>query len=195
MKQFGLLLTILTLLVVGSMNTWAETVTYTFTSESFADATQSWTATTAAYGFDESKGVQRTKGTAVATTKTEISNITKISISAVTTSRGVGTYSVKVGNSEVGSKSLSKQKFLSTYTLYEGTPISGKVAITMNCTTNSLYLKSVTIETSSTSCTTLATPTGLTVSDLTPTSAVLKWDAVSNAAKYQIITTPPHIRC
>lgn len=282
MKQFGLLLTILTLLAVGSMNTWAETVTYTFTSESFADATQSWTATTAAFGFDESKGVQRTKGTAVATTKTEISNITKISISAVTTSRGVGTYSVKVGNSEVGSKSLSKQKSLSTYTLYEGTPISGKVAITMNCTTNSLYLKSVTIETSSTSCiiptfkienktislseaetgeydmstnltinkggstgaityscdnldvavtggrfntldpgiytinatmaadvtyceatatftitvqaascTTLATPTGLTVSDLTPTSAVLKWDAVSNAAKYQIITTPP----
>ena len=153
MKQFRLLLTILTLLVVGSMTTWAETVTYTFTSESFADATQSWTATIAAFGFDESKGVQRTKGTAVATTKTEISNITKISISAVTTSRGVGTYSVKVGNSEVGSKSLSKQKSLSTYTLYEGTPISGKVAITMNCTTNSLYLKSVTIETSSTSCT------------------------------------------
>ena len=191
MKQFRLLLTILTLLAVGSMNTWAETVTYTFTSKSFADATQSWTATTTAFGFDELKGVQRTKGTAVATTKTEISNITKISISAATTSKGVGTYSVKVGDSEVGSKSLSKQSTLSTYTLYEGTPISGKVAITMNCTANSLYLKSVTIETSSTSCTTLATPTGLTVSDLTPTSAVLKWDAVSNAAKYQIITTPP----
>lgn len=51
-----------------------------------------------------------------------------------------------------------------------------------------------TITVQAASCTTLATPTGLTVSDLTPTSAVLKWDAVSNAAKYQIITTPPHIR-
>lgn len=156
MKQFGLLLTILTLLAVGSMNTWAETVTYTFTSKSFADATQSWTATTAAFGFDNSKGVQRTAGTAVATTKTEISNITKISISAATTNKGSGTYSVKVGDSEVGSKSLSKQSTLSTYTLYEGTPISGKVAITMNCTANSLYLKSVTIETTSASCTTPA---------------------------------------
>lgn len=48
-----------------------------------------------------------------------------------------------------------------------------------------------TITVQAASCTTLATPTGLTVSDLTPTSAVLKWDAVSNAAKYQIITTPP----
>lgn len=48
-----------------------------------------------------------------------------------------------------------------------------------------------TITVQAASCTTLATPTGLTVSDLTPTSAVLKWDAVSNAAKYQIFTTPP----
>lgn len=48
-----------------------------------------------------------------------------------------------------------------------------------------------TITVQAASCTTLATPTGLTVSDLTPTSAVLKWDAVSNAAKYQIITIPP----
>lgn len=48
-----------------------------------------------------------------------------------------------------------------------------------------------TITVQAASCTTLATPTGLTVSDLTPTSAVLKWDAVLNAAKYQIITTPP----
>lgn len=156
MKQFRLLFSILTLWVVGSITALAETVTYTFTDKSFADATQSWTATTAAYGFDDSKGVQRTEGTAVATTKTEISNITKISISAATTKKGVGTYSVKVGDSEVGSKSLSKQSTLSTYTLYEGTPISGKVAITMNCTANSLYLKSVTIETSSASCTTPA---------------------------------------
>ena len=74
------------------------------------------------------------------------------------------------------------------------TSVAGTYTINATMAADATYCEATTtftITVQAASCTTLATPTGLTVSDLTPTSAVLKWDAVSNAAKYQIITTPP----
>lgn len=74
------------------------------------------------------------------------------------------------------------------------TSVAGIYTINATMAADATYCEATTtfaITVQAASCTTLATPTGLTVSDLTPTSAVLKWDAVSNAAKYQIITTPP----
>lgn len=114
-----------------------------------------------------------------------------------------------ITSSSVNSITLSTSSDGSTYT-NAGTfdKSKGSQVVTLTSPTENLYYK-ITVDcqkgsnglitisgvkyyyTSASSCTTLATPTGLTVSDLTPTSAVLKWDAVSNAAKYQIITTPP----
>lgn len=74
------------------------------------------------------------------------------------------------------------------------TSVAGIYTINATMAADATYCEATTtfaITVQAASCTTLATPTGLTVSDLTPTSAVLKWDAVSNAAKYQIITPPP----
>ncbi len=120
------------------------TVTYTFTDENFADSTGSWSCTTAAFGFNDTKGIQRTKGTAEAITKSEYT-ITSISITAATTKDGVGTYTLYVGDTIAGTKSLSKNTTSKTYSICSGVNYTGKLKIVMNCTTNSLYLKSITI--------------------------------------------------
>lgn len=64
MKQFRLLLTILTLLTVGGMNTWAETETITLTYSSFG-LTPSYaekTATINNFGFTVNQGYKGTAG-------------------------------------------------------------------------------------------------------------------------------------
>ena len=87
--------------LVLSSNVWGESTTYTFTSKSWADATSSWTSNSDAFGFDSSKGIQRTAGTCEGETKNSMSNITKIEIEASTTSKGIGTYTVYIGDTQV----------------------------------------------------------------------------------------------
>lgn len=187
MKQFRLLLTILTLLAVGSMNTWAETNTWTlsysdFNSTSYVSNNGEHKKDGITYYSNQvmlqggSMQFQKSKGYIYNKTPMP-GNITKITLETTKD------FTIYVGTTESPSS---------------GTTIASGATITGNYTY--FYIKNgalaktatitVTYETVA-SCTTLATPTGLTVSDLTPTSAVLKWDAVSNAAKYQIITTPP----
>lgn len=131
----------------GGEITDLETTTYGFTDKNWSDSTSSWKSNSAGFGYDASRGIQRTAGTCEGETKNSISNITKISIKAVTTGSGVGTYSIYVGATLVGSLPLSKDTTLKDYEVYSGTPITGKVKININCTTNSLYIKSATITT------------------------------------------------
>ena len=127
-----------------------QNTTYTFTSKSWADATNSWTSIKEGYKYENEKGVQVTAATtgAGATTSLAFNNVTKIVVNYCTNSRsGAGSISVKVGETEAEeTKSVTKQGGSTLRDLqFDYTSASGDITLTVNCTTNSIYVNSVTI--------------------------------------------------
>lgn len=195
MKQFRLLLTILTMLVVGSMNTWAETCIISETTSGSVNNVLSWktskgsSSNVPVWSTNHYRFYYASSGNGGYMTITPQTGITITGITLKATGNNytpIVKYNIDGGSDIEGTWSSTTMSI---------TGISAKNSFKFrnaNESTNKQLRVSITITYEiASSCTTLATPTGLTVSDLTPTSAVLKWDAVSNAAKYQIITTPP----
>ena len=125
-----------------------QTNTYTFTSKAWADATKSWTSIKDGNQLTSGQGVQVTAGVsgAGAELKTPLSNVTKVVIKYCTNaSKGVGSIKVDVGNASV-SKNVTK---------VGGTPLrdlefdfnnaSGDLSFVVTCTTNSIYVNSISI--------------------------------------------------
>ena len=130
--------------------TMAEsTATYTFTSKSWAATEGNWTSGKAGNGYSNS-GVQVTDGTtgANATCPTSYSNISSIVVSYCTnSSKGAGTIVMSVGETKV-SQSVSTSGGTTARNLtfdFSSTKPTGTPKITVNCTTNSIYVCGVTI--------------------------------------------------
>lgn len=138
-------------------NVWADDVTYTFTSKSWAATSggvaANWTSGKDGAGFSNN-GVQVTTAAtgANATSPTSFDNISKIVVTYNTNkSKGAGSLGIKIGsNDEVsknwaysGSADGTSAKFTLQYD-YD-TPQSGNVKITANTTTNSIYVVSIAI--------------------------------------------------
>ena len=126
-----------------------QTTTYTFTTKDWGDATNSWTSNQDGYGYvDDKQGVQVTAGTsgAKATTKNAASSVSKIVVSYCTNaSKGEGSIAMTVGSKTV-SKDVTKTGGASLRDLeYTFDKASGKVAIEVTCTTNSIYVHSVAV--------------------------------------------------
>lgn len=148
-------------LLIGMVSgTWAEevTVTYTFTSRDWkatVDGNEAnWTSGKQGAGFSNN-GIQVTSNStytgANGTTPVEYSNITKIVATYNTNkSDGKGTIDAKIGNNKATTQNWaysSGDGRTANYTTefnYE-TPQSGAVTITLNTTTNSIYLVSIAI--------------------------------------------------
>ena len=137
-------------LLIGAGNAWGQT--YTFSSKSWADATNSWTSNKDGYQYNNNNSgtsnVQVTSGCseAGATSKSSFSNITSITVNAATTSKGVGNITIKVGDGEAQTIcSLSKNQTFTDYTLNYNSPVNGTVTFVVNCSTNSMYLHSITV--------------------------------------------------
>ena len=175
MRKFTLFKTMLLLcaLIVGSSNVWAEdvTTTYVFTSKSWAatcnSASADWTSGKDGTGF-MNHGIQVTTSTTGAngTSPVSFTNVTKIVATYNTnTSKGAGSIVAQIGsNAETtnnvaysGSANGTTANFTTEFNY--STPQSGNVKLTVNTTTNSIYLVSVAITTSSSSTPTCATPT------------------------------------
>ena len=198
MKQFRLLLTILTLLAVGSMNTWAETLTISGASSGH---NAPWTTQ-----YKSGNGTSTTSGgstigitytqTARMSTAIQIkagasngfysttfpanSVITSIAITSKTNS--VTLYVSKDGKSWGAGTTISKTT-TKTYSAADG-----YLYFKVNATTSYAQITSivVTYETA-TSCTIpLEKPTGLSTTNVTATSAELSWTEVPNATKYLV---------
>ena len=286
MKQFRLLLTLLTLLVVGSMNTWAETCIISETTSGSVNNVLSWKTSKGSssndpvwstnhyrfyyassgnggymiitpqtgititgitlkatenkytpivkYNIDGGSDIEGTwSGTTMSITGISAKNSFKFRNANESTNKQLRvsiTITYEIASSctkptfTIADKTISLSEAQTGYDMSTNLTIDNKGgstgAITYSCDNSDVNIMgdkfntsvagtytinatmaadatyceattTFTITVQAASCTTLATPTGLTVSDLTPTSAVLKWDAVSNAAKYQIITTPP----
>lgn len=144
------------LFLLGSLNVWGEDVTYTFTTKSWGakigDTEANWTSGKAGGQLTANQGIQVTTGQTGAngTSPVSYTNVSKIVVKYCTNaSKGVGTIKVQVGNGDEQSFSVTKPSSGGT-TLknaeFDFSPEeTGKVKITAECTTNSVYVHSVTI--------------------------------------------------
>ena len=126
-----------------------ETTTYTFTSKAWADATNSWTSTKDGNGFDTTKeGVQVTSGVSGAGAKTSKSfnSVSKVAVKYCTNaSNGAGSIAISIGD-KTESKDVTKTGGATLRDLeFEFSNASGEAAIVVTCTTNSIYVNSITI--------------------------------------------------
>ena len=173
MKKTFLLKTMLLLcaLMVGG-SAWADDITYTFTSKSWeakvGETTANWTSGKDGAGFNNN-GIQVTDNSsytgANGTSPISYNDISEIVLTYNTNkSAGAGTAVVKIGNNTETSKSWgysgSGDGRTANYTLTYSyaTPQTGNVKITLNTTTNSIYLVSCKITYNSTISGTTAAP-------------------------------------
>ena len=125
-----------------------QNTTYTFTTKAWADATNSWKSNQDGYALQSGQGVQVTANTsgAAAETKTALSSVSKVVVNYCTNaSKGAGSIKVSVGSDEV-SHDVTKTGGTTLRDLeYTFNNASGKLALEVTCTTNSIYVNSVTV--------------------------------------------------
>ena len=152
MKKFYFLF--LSALIASIGNLYAAEVTYTFTSKTWEakcdGVVANWTPKKEGAGF--SNGVQATDAfkteDIVAISPKSFEKVTKVTVAYHTNSKkGAGTISVKIGDNTGISKSVTKTGGTKSrsleYTLAENQ--TGNVALAVKCTTNSIYVESVSI--------------------------------------------------
>lgn len=132
----------------GGGNT--STTTYTFTSKSWGDSSSSWTSGADGAQLTSGRGVQITAGAngANATTKSSFNGVSRVVVTYSTNaSSGAGSVAIKVGSNNARSSNVTKTGGTSDRTLtFDINPSeTGAVNITVTCTTNSIYIKSVAI--------------------------------------------------
>lgn len=156
MNQKLRLLMMTLLCAVVSIAWGAVTTTYTFTDKAWKATNNgvdaNWQNGKSGNSYQTGQGVQVTTGVtgANATSPKSFTNISKIVVTYCTnSSSGVGTIKLQVGSNTEKTFSVTKPSSGGT-TLKEAqfnysTPESGAVKLTVNCTTNSIYIYSIAI--------------------------------------------------
>lgn len=145
---------------------------YTFTSQSWADATNSWTSDGSGNQLSTGQGVQVTKntGTAGAHTKQAVSNVSKVVVNYCTNaSSGAGSIMVKVGEIESTEDVTTTGGTTLRDLVFDFDNISGIVTFEVSCTSNSIYVKAVTITAGGSVTTTFYTSSVLAINCNWPT--------------------------
>ncbi len=144
--------TLLIVAILATATSWAAEVTktYTFTDKSWSATDESgnpanWKGSKDGNQFNVSQspiGVQvlATSGLTV-TSPVAFSNVKKVTVNYSSTKKAVGSISVKVGDTDFGTKNVSKSQSKVDF-VFTGSG-SGNVIITNKCTTNSFALVSV----------------------------------------------------
>lgn len=144
--------TLLIVAILATATSWAAEVTktYTFTDKSWSATDESgnpanWKGSEDGNQFNVSQspiGVQvlTTSGLTV-TSPITFSNVKEVTVNYSSTKKAVGSISVKVGNTDFGTKNVSKSQSKVDF-VFTGSG-SGNVIITNKCTTNSFALVSV----------------------------------------------------
>lgn len=139
--------------MLGIGNAWGAEKTYTFTSKSWGDSENAWTSNKDGGQLSSGRGVQVSTGNtgASATSKSEFNNVSRVVVVYSTNaSKGAGTINVQIGSNAQKSFTVTSSGGTTDRNAeFSFSPTeSGKVKLTINCTTNSIYVKSITIETS-----------------------------------------------
>ncbi len=141
-----------------------QETTYTFSDKSWSASPSNWTSGKDGAGFSSGRGVQITTGAsgANATSPDSFTGVSEVVVTYCTNaSSGAGTIAINVGNSTFGeSKSVNKTdgSTLRTVLFTASGSFTGKVKITVTCTTNSVYIYSVTIRTANIAATDFSLP-------------------------------------
>lgn len=150
MKKFFILF--VASFMVGSIFAADLTVTYEFTAKTWTatlnEESADWTSGGDGYAKDASKGVQVTTAVsgANATCPTSYDNIKKVVVTySSTRTGGTGSVEIKIGSNDSMVQDISNNKTNQTLEYNYGTPQSGAVKLTVNCSLNSVYVKSVAI--------------------------------------------------
>lgn len=125
--------------------------TYTFTDASWTSEPAGWSGDTAMYNGE--KGVQITdkfkNNPATASLSEYVTSLSEVHlVLSRNSSKGAGKVVIKVDGKEVGSMTVSTSAVSDTpteYTIPLSSVSSGKLSIEVTCTTNSIYVKSITI--------------------------------------------------
>ena len=126
-------------------------VSYAFTNSSWGTAENAFNSGKNGNGYNNN-GVQVSTGAtgANATTKSSFNKISSVVVSYCTNgSSGAGSISIQVGSNSAQSQSITKNGGTTARDItYNGSNVAGKtgtVKITVNCTTNSIYVCGITI--------------------------------------------------
>ena len=168
--------------------TGETTTTYTFTSKSWAATPTDWTSGQDGNQFQSGRGVQVTNGAtgANATSPKSFTNVSSIVVTYSTNaSKGKGAIKVQIGNNTEKSVNITPvgtDDHTATFTFapYE----TGSIKLTVDCTENSIYIKSIAI-------TETAGGSSLDPSDLAITGApvALSFDLYNNSSAQTVSYT------
>ena len=146
------LLVPLVLMTLATSDVWGAKITYTFNSKSWGASPANWTSGKDGGQLTSGQGIQVSKTYSGANGSSPVSftNISKIEVQYCTNNKsGVGTIKVQVGSGTEQSFSVSAPSSggttLKTTTFTYSTKETGSVKVTGTCTTNSVYIYSVTI--------------------------------------------------
>lgn len=170
MKKFYFLFLFALIASIGNLYAAEKTVTYTFTSKTWAAAEGNWNSLK---GGDskETRGVAVTKAVSGASAESPsgFSKITSVNMVWSTSGKGAGTINMYISDNKVGSKtvgkSMSNQKFS---VVTDPSNTSGVVKFDVKCTVGTIYIKSISITYEEGAETKCATPT------FTPAAGYLK---------------------
>ena len=120
---------------------------YTFTNSTWADSTKSWISGSDGYNNAQCVQVTTAKDGANAITKNSFNKITRVVVVYSTNkSSGEGKIGIKVGSGDEVTKDVTKEGGTTDRALeFVFNELNGNVKITVTCTTNSIYIKSVEI--------------------------------------------------
>lgn len=153
MKKFYLIILFAFLASFGSYITAAEkTITYTFKTKDWNATDQegnqaNWTLGKAATKIGDDRGiaVEKNETGANATSPISFTKIKKVELTWGTSSKGAGKIVLTVGGTDQTPKQVSTGKKDQSYAVTFDTPVNGDVKFTVNCTTSTIYIKSVAV--------------------------------------------------
>ncbi len=138
-------------LTLTASTAWGQTTTtYTFSSKSWAASPANWGSGKEGNQMQSGRGIQVTTGAsgANATSPIPFTNVSKIVVTYSTNaSAGAGTIKIEIGDNSEVSQNVTKTGGTTDRTLtYNFSPNqTGSVKVTVTCSTNSIYLKSIAI--------------------------------------------------
>ena len=153
MKKFYLIILFAFLASFGSYITAAETtITYTFINKDWNATDQNgiaanWVSGGSASNLLNPKGipVYKAETGANATSPISFNNIKKVELIWGTSSKGAGDIVLTVGGTDQTAQTVSKNQENQSYEVTFDTPVNGYVKFTVNCTTSTIFIKSVAV--------------------------------------------------
>ena len=186
MKKFYFLFLFALIASIGNLYAAEKTVTYTFTSKTWAAAEGNWNSLKEG-DSKETRGVAVTRAVSGASAESPsgFSKITSVNMVWSTSGKGAGTINMYISDNKVGSKtvgkSMSNQKFS---VVTDPSNTSGVVKFDVTCTAGTIYIKSISITYEEVAETKCATPT------FTPAAGYLK---LGNAITFTSATADAEI--